>query len=53
MTDTLAFGLHTKKDAVEKGLKALIRLRKQASIRDLHGKRKREGDLDEMRPEKS
>ena len=33
-----ASGLQTKKEAVEEGLKALIRLRKQASIRRLRGK---------------
>ncbi len=41
MADALkATGLTTKKEAVELGLKALIRLNKQASIRDLRGKLK-------------
>jgi Arc/MetJ family transcription regulator len=44
-----ATGLHTKKEAVELGLKALIKLNKQASIRALRGKLKWEGNLDEMR----
>lgn len=53
MSDALkASGLHTKKEAVEEGLKALIKLRKQADIRKLRGKLKWEGDLDEMRTDK-
>lgn len=42
-------GLHTKREAVEEGLKALIKLKKQAEIRELRGKLNWEGDLDEMR----
>jgi len=50
MADALkATGLRTKKEAVELGLKALIKLNKQASIRALRGKLKWEGNLDEMR----
>ena len=50
MADALeATGLSTKKEAVELGLKALIKLNKQASIRSLKGKLKWEGNLDEMR----
>ncbi len=50
MADALkATGLNTKKEAVELGLKALIKLNKQASIRALRGKLKWEGSLDEMR----
>lgn len=50
MTDALkATGLKTKKEAVEAGLKALIKLRKQAKIKSLRGKVKWEGNLDEMR----
>ena len=50
MADALkATGLNTKKEAVELGLKALIKLNKQASIRSLRGKLKWEGSLDEMR----
>ncbi|MBK8973411.1 MAG: type II toxin-antitoxin system VapB family antitoxin [Hahellaceae bacterium] len=47
-----ATGLATKKQAVEEGLKALIRLKKQAEIRSLKGKLKWEGDLDDMRKNK-
>jgi Arc/MetJ family transcription regulator len=50
MADALnATGLHTKKEAVEEGLKALIKLKKQASIRNLRGKLNWEGDLNDMR----
>ncbi|PCH60950.1 MAG: DUF2191 domain-containing protein [Gammaproteobacteria bacterium] len=50
MADALkATGLSTKKETVELGLKALIKLNKQASIRALKGKLKWEGNLDEMR----
>jgi len=50
MADALkATGLRTKKEAVELGLKALIKLKKQSSIRSLRGKLKWEGNLDEMR----
>ena len=53
MSDTLRLtGLQTKKEAVEAGLKALIRLNKQAGIRSLKGKLKWEGDLDDMRMDK-
>ena len=50
MADALkATGLSTKKETVELGLKALIKLNKQASIRALRGKLKWEGSLEEMR----
>jgi len=53
MADALkATGLSTKKEAVELGLKALIRLNQQASIRALRGQLKWEGNLDKMRTEK-
>jgi len=53
MEDALkATGLKTKKEAVELGLKALIKLEKQGSIRALRGKLKWEGDLDDMRTAK-
>ena len=53
MNDALEVsGLQTKKQAVEEGLKALIRLRRQAKLRSLRGKLKWEGDLDEMRTDK-
>ena len=50
MADALkATGVDTKKEAVELGLKMLVRLNKQQAIRKLRGKLKWEGDLDEMR----
>jgi Arc/MetJ family transcription regulator len=53
MADALdASGLRTKKEVVEEGLKALIKLRKQANIRNLRGKLNWEGDLDDMRTAK-
>ena len=50
MDDALeATGLSTKKEAVELGLKTLIRLKKQEKIRKFRGKLTWEGDLSEMR----
>lgn len=50
MADALKVtGLGTKKEAVEEGLKLLVRQNKQQAIRKLRGKLKWEGDLDEMR----
>lgn len=50
MADALkATGLGTKKEAVEEGLKLLIRRNRQQEIRKLRGKLKWEGNLDEMR----
>ena len=50
MDDALKLtGLTTKKDAVELGLKTLVRLQKQAEIKKFRGKLKWEGDLDDMR----
>ncbi|RLQ20962.1 type II toxin-antitoxin system VapB family antitoxin [Seongchinamella sediminis] len=44
-----ATGLKTKKDAVELGLKTLIRLNKQENIKKFRGKLQWTGDLDDMR----
>jgi Arc/MetJ family transcription regulator len=53
MADALkAAGIQTKREAVEEGLKALIKLRKQSSIRSLRGKLAWEGDLEDMRSDK-
>lgn len=50
MADTLkATGLKTKREAVELGLRTLLRLRQQAEIKKLRGKITWEGDLDAMR----
>ena len=45
-------GLRTKRAAVEMGLKALLKLKKQEGIRDFRGKLDWEGDLDDMRTDK-
>jgi len=44
-----ATGVKTKKEAVELGLKTLIRLKNQEEIRKYRGKLKWVGDLDDMR----
>lgn len=50
MDDVLKMtGLKTKREAVELGLKTLIRLKKQENIRKLRGKLSWDGDLDAMR----
>jgi Arc/MetJ family transcription regulator len=50
MNETLrAAGLKTKREAVEQGLRLLLRLQEQAKIRTLRGKLQWEGDLDAMR----
>ena len=45
-------GLKTKKEAVEEGLKTLIRLAKQDEIRKLKGQIQWEGNLEEMSTDK-
>jgi Arc/MetJ family transcription regulator len=47
-----ATGLSTKREAVEEGLRLLVRQNQQQAIRKLRGKLKWEGDLDEMRGRK-
>ena len=50
MQDTLrATGLKTKREAVEQGLRTLLRLRQQEEIRRFRGKLVWQGDLDAMR----
>jgi Arc/MetJ family transcription regulator len=44
-----ATGLKTKREAVETGLRTLVRLKKQEGIRRLRGKLDWQGDLDAMR----
>jgi Arc/MetJ family transcription regulator len=44
-----ATGLATKKEVVEQGLRLLIKRKEQQAIRDLRGKLKWEGSLDDMR----
>jgi Arc/MetJ family transcription regulator len=50
MKETLRLtGLRTKREAVELGLRTVVRLRKQEEIRKFRGKLKWLGDLDAMR----
>ena len=50
MKDALrATGLKTKREAVELGLRTVLRLRQQESIRRFRGKLAWQGDLDAMR----
>jgi Arc/MetJ family transcription regulator len=53
MRETLrATGLKTKREAVELGLRTLLRLKRQGQIRHLRGKLNWQGDLDTMRAER-
>ena len=53
MQDTLrATGLKTKREAVEEGLRTLLRLKNQAQVRRFRGKLAWQGDLDAMRRDK-
>jgi len=45
-------GLKTKREAVELGLRTLLRLRQQEQIRRFRGKLSWQGDLDSMRTDK-
>ena len=50
MSDVLQLtGLKTKREAVEMGLRALLRLTRQQEVRKFRGKLRWEGDLDAMR----
>lgn len=50
MKETLKLtGLKTKREAVELGLRTVVRLRKQQGIRRFRGKLKWQGDLEAMR----
>lgn len=53
MSDALRLtGAKTKKEAVEMGLRTLLRLHQQAQLRQLRGKLQWEGDLEAMRSDK-
>ena len=53
MNDTLrATGLKTTREAVELGLRTVLRLRQQEDIRRFRGKLAWQGDLDAMRTDK-
>ena len=50
MRETLRLtGLKTKREAVELGLRTLVRLRKQGDIRRFRGRLSWQGDLEAMR----
>jgi len=53
MRETLRLtGLKTKREAVELGLRTLVRLRRQAQVRRFRGKLVWRGDLDAMRTDR-
>jgi Arc/MetJ family transcription regulator len=53
MRDALkATGLKTKREAVEMGLRTLLRLRQQEEVRRYRGKLRWEGDLEAMRADR-
>ena len=53
MQDTLrATGLKTKREAVELGLRTLLRLSQQEDVRRFRGKLSWQGDLDAMRTDR-
>jgi len=45
-------GLKTKREAVELGLRTLLRLKQQERIKDFRGKLRWEGDLDVLRTDR-
>ena len=47
-----ASGMKTKKDAIEEGLKLLVKMKYQERIKGFRGKLKWTGNLDEMRLDK-
>lgn len=53
MRDALrASGLKTKREAVEQGLRILVRLKQQEEIRKFRGKVEWQGNLDAMRSDR-
>ncbi len=53
MRDVLrATGLRTKREAVEEGLRTLLRLKRQSEIRRFRGKLNWKGDLNAMRTDR-
>ena len=47
-----ATDIGTRREAVDKGLRTLLRLRQQTELRKLRGKYEWEGDIDAMRRDK-
>jgi Arc/MetJ family transcription regulator len=53
MRDALrATGIRTKREAVEEGLRTLLRLKRQSEIRRFRGKLNWKGDLNAMRTDR-
>ena len=53
MRDALrATGMKTKREAVEEGLRTLLRLKRQEEIRKFRGKLSWSGDLEKMRTDR-
>ena len=53
LADTLeATGIKTKREAVDLGLRTLLRLRRQQAVRDARGQLKWQGDLEAMRTDR-
>jgi len=53
MRDALrATGVKTKREAVELGLRTLVRLKRQAAIRSMRGKLEWHGDVEAMRSDR-
>jgi Arc/MetJ family transcription regulator len=53
MEDALkSSGLKTKKDAIEAGLRLLVKFQRQAKVKNYRGKLKWSGNLNEMRTDK-
>lgn len=53
MADAMAAtGVETKREAVELGLRALVRLREQAKVKAFRGQLAWDGDLDAMRQDR-
>ena len=42
-------GIKTKKEVVEEGLKALIKIKNQSKLKEFRGKLQWEGDIEKMR----
>jgi len=54
MTEAMkASGAQTKREAVEMGLRTLLRLSRQAELRQLRGRLDWQGDLDAMRTDEA
>ncbi len=46
-------GIRTKREVIDRALRALVRLQEQATMRELRGKLHWEGDLNELRQDRA